>query len=103
MIRFKSWIEVSKKALMNNLRVFRKLTRNNIKIAAVVKANAYGHGLAQISQVLANEVDLLAVDSLVEALKLRSLKIRLPVLVLGYTSPDQFSEARANNISFNYI
>jgi len=47
-VKYKSWIEVSKSALFDNIEVFRKAVGKNVKIAAVVKANAYGHGLTEV-------------------------------------------------------
>ncbi len=54
------------------------------QIMAVVKADAYGHGLKEISQVaIANGVKYLAVALLEEGIKLRENKISLPILVFG--------------------
>jgi alanine racemase len=55
---------------------------------AVVKSNAYGHGLVHFSKHLeAFGVDWFGVDSVVEAVRLRSSGIQKPILVLGYTLP----------------
>lgn len=60
------------------------------KILAVVKANAYGHGAVECSRVfLENGADMLAVATLSEAIELRVAGINAPILILGYTSPDQ--------------
>jgi alanine racemase len=54
------------------------------KIMAVVKANAYGHGLVPVSQALIDSgVDALAVAFLEEGIMLRRAGVRAPVLVLG--------------------
>lgn len=67
---------------------------------AVVKSNAYGHGLVDFSREMERlGADWLGVDSMTEARALRRDGIMLPILVLGYTMPELFSEAAENNIS----
>jgi len=53
------------------------------RVAAVVKANAYGHGLAPVAQALAPDVDAFCVYRVDEAARLREAGITVPVLVLG--------------------
>ncbi len=97
---FRTWIEISKSALVHNLRVFRELVGSNVKIACIVKANAYGHGLKEIVLILNNtETDWFGVDSLEEALEIRTLKINKPILILGYTPLLKLGEAVENEIS----
>ena len=56
---------------------------------AVVKANAYGHGVLEISKtVLANGADTLGVARIDEGILIRKSGIDAPILILGYTSPD---------------
>jgi len=98
--KYKSWIEVSKSALFHNLKVFRKSIGSNVKLAAVVKANAYGHDLAKTTQLLRNKVDMLAVDNIDEALAIRQIDTKIPVLILGYTTLTNISLPVKNNISF---
>jgi alanine racemase len=66
----------------------------------VVKSNAYGHNLIEFSQELTRlGADCLGVDSLVEGVALRKAGITIPILVLGYTLPALYSEARKNKIA----
>ncbi len=96
----RTWIEVDKKATNRNFRVFKKLLGKKCKLMAVVKSNAYGHGLIDFSRLMENfGVDWLGVDSIIEALALRSAGIKKNILVLGYTLPQRFNEAAENNIS----
>lgn len=61
---------------------------------AVVKANAYGHGIAEISKIAEkNGADMLAVFSLEEAEILRKNKIVKPILILGYIIADDLPKA----------
>ncbi len=81
-----SWIEISKKALVHNLKTFRKLVGKEVILAPAVKANAYGHGLIEVSKVLeANGADYLCVNAPFEAKELREAGVRLPILIIGYT------------------
>ncbi len=80
------WIEISKTAIKNNFRRFRKLVGKDVMIAAAVKANAYGHGSEEVSKLLATEgADWFCVDSTEEAEKLRRIKIKKPILIMGFT------------------
>ncbi|MDO8523776.1 MAG: alanine racemase, partial [bacterium] len=61
--------------------------------------NAYGHYLVDFSKKLENlGIDFLGVDSVVEATELRKHGIRCPILVLGYTLPENFEEAVRRDI-----
>lgn len=95
----KTWVEINKENLLHNLSQFRKLIGEKVKIMGVVKANAYGHGLTEVAGVISDKVDWLGVDSLSEALKLRQVAIKKPILVLGYTELADLREAVKNNIS----
>ena len=44
---FRTWIEIDTKALRRNISAFRKLIGPKVKLMAVVKSNAYGHGLLE--------------------------------------------------------
>lgn len=59
----------------------------NTKVMAIVKANAYGHGLLPISKVAEGVVDFFGVAVLEEAASLRKSNIKKPILVLGYVNP----------------
>lgn len=95
----KTWVEINKNNLFYNLEQFRKLICEKVKIMGVVKANAYGHGLVEVAGIISDKVDWLGVDSLAEALKLREIGLKKPILVLGYTELKDLKEAVKNNIS----
>lgn len=67
--------------IRHNLEVARRHAPNR-RIWAVVKANAYGHGLEPVARALAGGADGLAVATLGEALQLRAAGLRGPVLLL---------------------
>jgi alanine racemase len=67
---------------------------------AVVKANAYGHGLKEVAPIVnQNGADWLGVNSLEEGMALRQLRIRKPILILGCLPLEQIKEAIKNNLS----
>ncbi|HEY4517969.1 MAG TPA: alanine racemase [Candidatus Paceibacterota bacterium] len=96
----RTWIEVDTKRLKHNYRFFRRLLGKKVLLLGVVKSNAYGHGLVGFSRELQKQgIDWLGVDSVVEGLRLREKGIKKPILVLGYTLPENFSKAAKSAIS----
>jgi alanine racemase len=78
-----AWIDVDFAALTNNLSEIRKRVAP-AKVMAVVKANAYGHGLVPLGRFYEQSaVDMLGVALLEEALLLRENGIACPILVFG--------------------
>ncbi len=79
-----SWIEIDAAALAHNVAVFRRLAGADRRLMAVVKANAYGHGMLEVARIaLANGADWLGVFNIHEALALREAGLAAPILVLG--------------------
>lgn len=94
------WIEVDVGALRGNLRIFRQLLSPSTRIAAVVKANAYGHGLPQVAPAAAGEADWLAVHSAQEARRIRALGIESPILVMGFVARGELHDLDADTHVF---
>ncbi|HPI23552.1 MAG TPA: alanine racemase, partial [Spirochaetota bacterium] len=91
--------EISLPNLRNNFAVVRSIVAPGVKIMAVVKANAYGHGIHEISkELLASGADYLGVAYLEEALYLRRRGITAPILVMGAINTDQIAEFLENDI-----
>ncbi len=83
--RYTSWVEINRNALMQNVRRFKTHIGSGVKLAAVVKANAYGHGLIEASRVILDAgADWLAVNSIDEAELLRNAGVKSPILSLAY-------------------
>ena len=82
-------IEIRSSALRNNAALFRRLMDPSAELAAVVKSNAYGHGLPQVVDVLGDDVDWFAVHTAIEAAEVRALAPEHPVLVMGYVAPGE--------------
>ena len=76
--------------LRNNIKEIRSVIKEKTSIMAVVKANAYGHGLVQIAKCAAESgVEWLGVALPEEGMELRKSGISLPILVLGDASREQ--------------
>ncbi len=96
----RTWVEIDKKAIRNNYRIFRGLIDKKCKILSVVKSNAYGHDMVEFAKEQVKlGADFLGVDSVVEAITLRKEGIKIPILVLGYTLPEMIKKAAQKNIS----
>jgi alanine racemase len=95
------WVEIDRRAARANVRAW-KTHVAPAKLFAVVKSNAYGHGLVLASKLfLAAGADALCVDSAVEAFRLRKEGIIAPILVLGHTLPSLFDEARREQVTIS--
>ncbi len=96
----RTWVEIDVRALEKNFHALERFLGKKMLLMGVVKSNAYGHGLIPVACALESlGADWLGVDSVVEALRLRRERIRLPILVLGYTLPEHFAKASKENIS----
>jgi len=70
------------------------------KAIAVIKADAYGHGMLRVAEALQDVVPAFAVATIDEALELRKEGVSTPILVLeGVNSTDAIETAVANNLS----
>ena len=87
-----SYIEISKENLIHNIKQFRDLTDDKNKIAAVIKANAYGHGDIQVAKIANPYIDYFQVDSIEEAERVRIVSTK-PILILGYLNEDGIRRA----------
>lgn len=106
----RSWVEISREALRSNVQTLRGLIGRDRILCAVVKANAYGHGIAEVARVVERDRAFrsapsrspsagggkiggwFGVDSLGDAEALRDVGVRQPMLILGYVPVD---DARA--------
>lgn len=95
-----TWAEIDLKAVEHNFKQVRKVSGRNIKVMAVVKANAYGHGTVEVSRVLERlGVDYLGVATTDEALRLRDHGIKAPILILGHVLPTEVKTAIERGIT----
>jgi alanine racemase len=84
-----NWVEVDGSAVRWNLQQFRQRLGDRVALGAVVKSNAYGHGLHEVAG-LAREcgANWLCVNNLDEAIRLREAGQSGRILVMGYASLD---------------
>ncbi len=84
------WVEINLAALERNLKLIRASLPPRIKYVAVVKADAYGHGLPQVAARLMHAgADLFAVANIAEAMTIREMSADWPVLLLSPVLPDE--------------
>ena len=86
-----TWVEISLTQLLENYRIIRQHVGPERAVMAIVKADAYGHGLVEIARALASAgVDWFGVASADEGVELRQLGIRQPILLLtGFWEGEQ--------------
>jgi alanine racemase len=87
---FRCWAEIDVEAMRYNIRAIRSMVSDGVRIIAVVKADAYGHGLPEIARRLDHEVDMFGVANLVEAQTIRSTGAEAPILILGPALPEEW-------------
>jgi len=94
-----TWIEIDRKAIVNNIERIRSIIGPEPLLTAVVKANAYGHDARIVAPIAQSAgVDRFAVASLSEGVELRHCGIERPILVLGYTPVRLVDEAIRHNV-----
>ena len=86
---YRCWAEIDRGALRHNAKFVRKRI-GSAEMLAVVKANAYGHGLIGVAETLADEAQLFGVANLEEAMALRE-SLSHPIVILGPALPGERS------------
>ena len=76
-------VEVSKKALKHNLGQLKAILPPEFTPIAVIKANAYGHGMSGVAEAIKGEVAYMAISSIEEGLELRKNGINQKLLIMG--------------------
>ncbi|WP_345243993.1 alanine racemase [Pontibacillus salipaludis] len=95
-----SWIEVELDAIQGNIQNLKQHLPKKTGVYAVVKANAYGHGDVQVAKAaLEGGASGLAVALLDEAVRLREVGITAPILVMGWTRPEDVAVAAHYDIT----
>ncbi len=77
-------VEISKKALLQNISNFRKILSPHTLFASIIKSNAYGHGILEIARLsIEAQADVLGVNSIQEALQLRTEFPTATIMIMG--------------------
>lgn len=93
------WIEVDLDRILRNLERLREKARPFTRLMAVVKANAYGHGIVPVSKALEGKVDFLGMGSLKEASLLREQGVRASLFLFGRLFPEEIPRALQMNLT----
>lgn len=103
------FVEISRSRLLHNLEQYFKIAPQN-RIIPALKSNAYGHGIFEVATILEDArsenvrmqeaIPFFAVDSYFEAIALRTKGIRTPLLIIGFTRPEDIISSKLKNISF---
>jgi alanine racemase len=95
-----TWLEIDVDAIAQNVRTIKEIIGPDVRLMAVLKADAYGHGAIKVARTaLNNGASYCGVASVNEAVQLRQAGISAPVLVLGYTPAWQAREALRHDVS----
>jgi alanine racemase len=90
------WVEIDTAALAQNATVMREHLGGRTGLIGVVKANAYGHGIAQVVPALISHVEMFAVANVAEAHEVAALAPEKKILLLGPAAPHERAEALAS-------
>lgn len=94
-----SWVTIDLKAIDHNIKQIKRLLDSDTQIMAIVKSDAYGHGLFEVAQqALKSGASYLGVVSADEALYLRRKGVIYPIVVLGAASKDEIKALIRNKI-----
>jgi alanine racemase len=83
----RAWVEVDLSAIKHNIYQLKSLLTSPTELMAIVKADAYGHGAIDVSQIaIASGAAWLGVATIPEGIQLRRAGITAPIVVLGATN-----------------
>ncbi|NLM10078.1 MAG: alanine racemase [Clostridiaceae bacterium] len=96
----RAWAEIHLDNIEHNVKEVVKRVGKMTEVMAVVKADAYGHGVFEtVPTLIESGATRLAVSMLDEAIQLREFGIKVPILVLGYTEPSRVEDVINYNIT----
>lgn len=93
------YAEIDLDAIRHNVTEMQKAAGDGVKLLAVIKANAYGHGAVPVAKALSGIAYGFCVATAEEALELRAAGIAEPILILGYVFPEDVKELIKNDVS----
>ena len=96
----RTWLEIDLGAIRENYQKIRAFVSPGAQVMAVIKADAYGHGVEYTAREMSEAgVEWFAVSNLEEAIQVRRAGIDKPMLILGYTPPEYARQLAVNGIS----
>ncbi|MCX6957562.1 MAG: alanine racemase [Verrucomicrobiae bacterium] len=87
--RWRTWVEIDREALRHNIHVAKKRAPH-AGFIAVLKANAYGHGMEEVAKTLAPHVSFFAVASCEEGVRLQRVVAKVPIMLLSAALPCEY-------------
>ncbi len=97
-----SWVEIDSKALISNIKNFKKIIKKNTEFYAVVKSNAYGHGIKEIVKIAKDYVDGFALNHIEELNTVYELTEK-PFLIMGTFEDKDLNHLLDKNLNRIYI
>jgi alanine racemase len=85
---YRCWAEIDRSALRRNVAFLRQKFGPEVEFLAVVKANAYGHGMIEVAKTIADQTNIFGVANLEEATALRAA-VQNPIAILGPALPEE--------------
>jgi alanine racemase len=85
---YRCWAEIDRSALRHNTALLREKFGSGIDLLAVIKADAYGHGMIEVARTIADQAAIFGVANLVEAIRLRET-VPNPIILLGPALPNE--------------
>lgn len=96
----RAWIELDRDALKKNVEFLQAQLPPDCKLMPAIKANAYGHGAVLMAKMLSQMgIDSFCVACIQEGIELRKADVQGSILILGYTSPEQFDLLRKYHLT----
>ena len=90
---------VSSDVIRNNAKNIKLKLQPDVKLCAVVKANAYGHGVEAVCKAIEDYADFFAVTNILEAVKIRAFNQKTKILILGQVEECDLEYCAKNAIS----
>lgn len=94
----RSFAYVDLDAIEHNFDEMKKLLDPSVKVLAIMKADAYGHGAVRIARLLESRADYFAVATVEEGITLREAGIEKPILILSFTSSLEYDLVLENDL-----
>lgn len=96
----RTWAEISLNAIEHNYNVIRNKVADDTKVCCVIKADGYGHGAVELSQIYEKlGADFFAVSNIDEGIEIRKSGSKLPIVILGYTPVSEAENLTEYDIS----
>lgn len=96
----RTWAEISLNAIEQNYNVIRNKVADDTKVCCVIKADGYGHGAVELSQIYEKlGADFFAVSNIDEGIEIRKSGSKLPIVILGYTPVSEAENLAEYDIS----